>query len=113
MELMIRDGDYVSDEQGGFQRVEGSRGLLQRVLGKLSIPQGSFPPLPELGSELYRLGRWKPSQRASIAKQYAVQALADEPELTVTEVRLAQDGGLQVQLEWRGETLTLTMELGG
>ena len=113
MELMVRDGDYVIDENGALRRAEGSQELLQRVMWKLSIPRGSFPPLPELGSELYRLGRWRPSQRESMAKQYAVQALTDEPELTVTEAWLAQDGTLQVQLEWRGEKLTLTMELGG
>lgn len=113
MELMVRDGDYVSDEQGGFCRAEGSQELLQRVLWKLSIPRGSFPPLPELGSELHKLGRWKPSQRETLAKQYAVQALADEPELTVTEVQMDQDGALRVRLEWRGEMVELTMELGG
>ena len=110
---MVRDGDYVSDEQGDFCRVEGREELLQRVLWKLSIPRGSFPPLPELGSELYRLGRQKPSQRESLAKQYAVQALADEPELTVLEARLEEDGSLRIQLEWRGETVELAMELGG
>ena len=61
---MVRDGDYVSDERGGFRRAEGSEELLQRVLWKLAIPRGSFPLLPELGSGLHLLGRQKPSQRA-------------------------------------------------
>lgn len=113
MELMVRNGDYVADEQGGFRRVEGSQELLQRVLWKLSIPRGSFPPLPELGSELYRLGRCKPSQWDSLAKQYAAQALSDETGLTVTEAHCEMDGRLQVELEWQGEELTLTVELGG
>ena len=110
---MVRDGDYVTDENGTLRRAEGSQELLQRVLWKLSIPRGSFSPLPELGSELYQLSRCKPSQRESMAKQYAAQALVDEPELTVTAAELGENGTLKLWLEWRGEELTLTMELGG
>ena len=113
MELMVRDGDYVIDENGALRRAEGSQELLQRVMWKLSIPRGSFPPLPELGSELYQLSRCKPSQRESMARQYAAQALADEPELTVTAAELGAGGALRLHLDWRGEYLTLTMELGG
>ena len=57
MELRVRDGDYRPDGAGGFRRAEGADELLQRVLWKLSIPRGSFPLLPQLGSGLYRLGR--------------------------------------------------------
>ena len=110
---MVRNGDYVADEQGGFRRAEGSQELLQRVLWKLSIPRGSFPPLPELGSELYQLGRCKPTQRESMARQYAAQALADELELTVTAAELGENGTLKLWLEWRGQELALTMELEG
>lgn len=67
MELMVRNGDYVSDGAGGFLRAEGTDELLQRVLWKLSIPRGSFPLLPALGSELHRLGRAKPAERAGLA----------------------------------------------
>ena len=110
---MVRDGDYVTDETGALRRAEGSQELLQRVLWKLSIPRGSFPPLPELGSELYQLGRCKASQRESMARQYAAQALEDEPELTVTAAELEEEGTLRLYLDWRGEELALTMELGG
>ena len=52
------------------------------------------------------------SQRAGLARQYVAEALAGEPELTVTGVEL--DGNsLQVRLEYRGEELALTMETGG
>ena len=77
---MVRNGDYVSDGAGGFLRAEGTDELLQRVLWKLSIPRGSFPLLPALGSELYRLGRAKPAERAGLARQYVAQALSDEAE---------------------------------
>ena len=112
MELMVRDGDYLSDGAGGFRRSEGADELLQRVLWKLSIPRGSFPLLPRLGSGLYRLGRAKPSERLALARQYVAEALADEGELTVTGVEL--DGGaLRVYLEGRGQALAVTVETGG
>ena len=104
MELMVRDGDYLPDGEGGFRRAEGADELLQRVLWKLSIPRGSFPLLPGLGSGLYRLGRARPSER---------QALAGEGELTVTGVELGDGGTLRVYLEWHGQTLAVTVETGG
>ena len=110
---MVRNGDYVTDETGGFRRVEGSQELLQRVLWKLSIPRGSFPFLPQLGSELYRLGRSSPSQREGLARQYVAQALADEPNLTVAGVTLEEDGTMEVALDWQGESLVVTVETGG
>ena len=79
---MVRNGDYVSDGAGGFLRAEGTDELLQRVLWKLSIPRGSFPLLPALGSELHRLDRAKPAERAGLARQYVAQALSDEAELS-------------------------------
>ena len=69
MELMVRDGDYVPDEGGGYRRAEGSEELLQRVLWKLSIPRGSFPLLPGLGSGLYRLGRARRSEERRVGKE--------------------------------------------
>lgn len=113
MELMVRDGDYLPDGAGGYRRAEGSEELLQRVLWKLSIPRGSFPLLPDLGSQLYRLGRSKPTQRKSVAKQYIVEALADEPDLTLTGVNLEEDGTMEVALDWQGESLVVELETGG
>lgn len=110
---MVRDGDYISDEVGRFQRAEGSDELLQRVLWKLSIPRGSFPMLPELGSQLFQLGRSKPAQRAALARQYVTQALSDEENLEITGVTLSEDGAIAVALTWRGETLSVTVQTGG
>ena len=107
MELMVRDGDYVPDEGGGYRRAEGSQELLQRVLWKLSIPRGSFPFL------LCQLGRCKPAQRQNLARQYVAQALENEPDLTVTAVELEEDGTMEVALTWQGEELKLTVETGG
>lgn len=113
MELMVREGDYLRNEMGDFQRAEGAQELLQRVLWRLAIPRGSFPLLPQLGSQLYALGRSKPSLRSALARQYVAQALEDLPELVVDETVLGEDGSLQVKLTWQGEALTVTVETGG
>lgn len=110
MELKLRDGDYVSDGLGGVERVEGTQELLQRVLWKLAIPRGSFPLLPELGSRLALLIRAKPAERSALASQYAAEALADEPGLTLRTVTLTEvgmEGHLRLELEWQGETVVV------
>ena len=52
MELKIRNGDYIADGIGGERRADGAEALLERALFRLSVRRGSFPFLPELGSEL-------------------------------------------------------------
>lgn len=59
MALVLREGDYVPDGRGGFRSAEGGQEVLERVLWKLTVRRGSFPFLPELGSRLHLLGRWK------------------------------------------------------
>ena len=113
MELMVRDGDYVPDGEGGFLRAEGSRELLQRVLWKLTIRRGSFPPLPELGGRLHELFREPPSRRGALAQQYAAEALAGEAGLELTGAELSGDGRLRVDLLWRGEALSAAVEVRG
>ncbi len=109
MELLVRNGDYISDGAGGFRRTDERQELLQRVLWKLSIRRGSFPLLPELGSRLYRLTEEKPSRREALARQYVAEALKGETALTVTDVLLSGDGTLRIMLEWRGSPLQVTV----
>ena len=108
---MVRNGDYVNDGAGGFLRAEGTDELLQRVLWKLSIPRGSFPLLPALGSELHRLGRAKPAERAGLARQYVAQALSDEAELSVAgqvvPLSVFCDTGFHVQEPLSGRAVVL------
>lgn len=109
MELLIQNGDYVPDGKGGFRRATGSDELLQRALFKLTVRRGSFPFLPELGSEFYRLPREKPSAWESLARQYAAQALEGEA-LAVEEVQVTPSGRgavIKVFLEHQGEELAL------
>lgn len=114
-ELMLRDGDYLPDGKGGFAACGGDEALIQRVLFKLTARRGAFPLLPNLGSRLYLLSRCSPGERVSLARQYAAEALADEPDLTVAGVSLteAPDGtaALTVELERRGDALQVTVEV--
>ena len=113
----MKNGDYLPDGIGGEQRVDGTEALLARALFRLSVRRGSFPFLPELGSELYRLGNEKPSARASAAKQYVAAALAEEPALTVEEVELTECGdaltALRVLLRADGERAALEVTVRG
>ena len=124
MELKIRNGDYIADGIGGERRADGAEALLERALFRLSVRRGSFPFLPELGSELYRLGHEKPSARAAAAKLYTAAALAEETaltvedvELTVEDVELTERGdgvmALRVLLTADGESTALEMTVRG
>ncbi len=116
MELLIRDGDYVPDGAGGFERLEGAQEVLERVLFRLTARRGGMPFLPELGSRLHTLGRERPSERRELAAQYVSQALAQERDLQVEQVELADgtDGGmmLRVYLKWQGERLQVETRIG-
>ncbi len=115
MALVLRDGDYVPDGKGSFRTAEGAQELLERVLWKLSVRRGSFPFLPELGSRLHLLGRAAAGRRETLARQYVQEALADE-EVTVTQVNLVPEGDraeLTARMEWRGEELSVTVQVGG
>ena len=111
MGLSLREGDYVPDGTGGLRRTGGQEALLERVLFRLTARRGSFPFLPELGSQLWRLGREKPADRAALARQYAVQALQPLP-VTVTDVTVTeQAAGLQVHVELQVAQETMQAEV--
>jgi phage gp46-like protein len=115
MEYLLREGDYVPDGNGGLTALDGAQAVLQRVLFRLRARRGSFPFLPELGSQLYLLPRERPSARNALAERYAVQALEEETEVQVTGVELGQseDGALTVKvlLDWQGETLSAAVDV--
>ncbi len=117
MELVIKNGDYVSDGVGGFCRVNGEEELLSRVLYKLSVRRGGCPFYPALGSELYKLGREKPSNREQAARQYVAEALSDETGLTVDAVSVTPgDGGMlcvSVTVSYGAKTSEIKLSVGG
>ena len=109
MELKIKDRDYVADGAGGLVRVSGWDELLERVLFKLSVRRG-------LGSKLHLLWREKGESRATAAKQYVAEALADEKGLSVTGMELAEKNGfleLRVLLRYENETGEAVVTIGG
>lgn len=113
MELLLRNGDYVPDGNGGFRRVRGTDELIQRILFLLSVRRGSFPFLPGLGSRLYTLTREKPGDRENLARQYAAEALRGET-LAVTGASVtptAEGAQVRVELEWQGEDLSVMVEV--
>lgn len=108
MERKLSRGDYVPDGMGGLTVLNGGEEMLARVLYRLTARRGGLPFLPQLGSRLYLLGREKPSARQALAAQYVAEALREEPDLSVREVKLVQDGEigrLAVYLDWQGEEL--------
>ncbi len=111
METKLQNGDYVPDGLGGVVRCRGAEALLERVLFRLTARQGGLPLLPRLGSRLFLLSREPAAQRLSAARQYAAEALAEEP-VTVTDVRLSpEEGGhirVQVLLDYRGTELSVS-----
>ena len=126
MGLSLRNGDYVPDGTGGLRRTEGREALLEQVLFRLTARRGTFPFLPELGSRLWQLGQPQlarlgrrgqlpAARRQSAAEQYAAEALAAEPGLTVEQVILTESGGGRAQvtvgLTWQGEALSVTVEV--
>ena len=112
MALKLMDGDYVPNGTGGFVSFDGAEALLNRVLFKLTARRGSFPLLPEVGSRLYLLLREKPAARQAVGAAYAAEALADEDGLSVTEA-VWDEGShtLRVFLQWRGESLGVTVSV--
>lgn len=114
MELILKNGDYVLREGGGFARAVGEEELLQRVLFKLTARRGAFPLLPALGSRIYLLPRYKMSQWETVARQFAAEALADEPKLSVTGVTAARQENairLEIALKYQGDPFSVTVEV--
>ena len=115
MALKLLSGDYVANGCGGLERVEGSQALLQRVLFRLTAHRGQFPFLERLGSRLWQLGQVPSGQRQTAAEQYVAEGLAEEEEVTVEHVEITDNGTggaeLTVELVWKGEQLSVTVEI--
>lgn len=114
MELLLKNRDYVRDASGGVIGLDGTEAVLARVLFQLGARRGSFPFLPTLGSRMYLLSGAKSGQWESLARQYAVEALADDTALAVTGVTVSRRDDrlwVEVTLDWKGETLTARLEV--
>ena len=116
MSLLLQNKDYAPDGNGGVAVVQDGDELLGEVLFRLAARRESFPFLPELGSRMHLLRRAKPSERESLALQYAVEALEDLTEVTVTGASVQQEDDafwVSVELMWQGAQLAVTARLEG
>ena len=98
MELKLTDGSYAASGDGDLATVSGNAELIQRIAMRLTARRGQFAPAPDYGSRLYTLHGHHPSERESVAVQFAAEALAPERGLTVENVRITEiaDGGLSL-----------------
>ena len=114
MELKLTDGQYSLDEKHAPEEIGGNEELAQRVALKLQVHRGSFLPLPEYGSRLYTLGRIRPSERETAARQFVLEALGDEDGLSLDTLELTEKDGdavLRLTLTSGGETLNVETEI--
>lgn len=113
MSIQMDRKDYVA-EGGSVASVSGGNALLSDVLFRLSARRGGFVLLPEFGSRMNLLRHEKPSARAALARQYAVEALEELTDVEVTDASVTAVGeGLlvQVELSWHGEPLAVELEV--
>ena len=111
MALLMKQGDYAADGNGGVAAAQGGDELICEVLFRLTARRGSFPFLPGLGSRMGRLRREKPSAWDSLARQFAVEALDELEDVTVTGARVRQERDallVSVDLLWQGQALSVT-----
>ena len=115
MELRLKEGDYVPDGLGGFQRLEGREALVQRLMFRLQAHRGALPFWETMGSRLWQLGRFPPEQRQAAAVQFVSEALEEEEGLVVESVVVREEtpGVLSVraELRYQGEVLPLDLEI--
>lgn len=102
MDTAINSGDFICDSKGYLIELSGYDELLQRVLIRLTVKQGSFAYDTSLGSRLYTL---KPTDIniKNRALSMIREALADVTEVIVDNV--------YTTLTNEGENLDLTVML--
>jgi len=88
---------------------------VQRALMRISARRGSFLLLPDYGSRLYTLSRLKPGERSAAARQYVIEALEAEPQISVGEVEYLPGAGdsaeVSVELICGGEHTIAAIQL--
>lgn len=113
MSILLENQDYVPDGEGSVSSVSGGDAILSDVLFRLTARRGSFVLLPEFGSRMYLLRGEKPSARTLLARQYAVEALADMEDIAVTDAAVTTEGEkllIHVELTWQGQSLAVELE---
>lgn len=92
MDTLLENMDHAAGPDGAPVTVTGLGALLQRLLIRLSVREGAFPPDRALGSRLYKLPAAPGEDRDRLAFHYARQALLPEEGVAVTAARCRDDG---------------------
>lgn len=91
MDTALRNGDFAVSDAGIPVPLRAANELLQRALIRLSVPLGSFPYDPALGSSLYALDPLAPDFYQQ-AFQAAQEALLPVQELQLQTLAVLPDG---------------------
>ncbi len=116
MDFNISNGDYNLTPSGHIERVSGDEDIKQRILIRLVIRKGSFVYDEDLGSELYKLYREKRSNIPNMAKQYVIDALEPETDISVQDVSVIWMSSNEIQisievLDFEGNTIEVEVKV--
>ena len=115
MELKLENGKYSLSPAGIPETVSGAEELAQRIAMRLTARRGEFWPEERYGSRLFTLGKLKPSQRATAAREFVEEALLEERDVSVTKVEYKplSDGEAEILAELKigGETATVSLRV--
>lgn len=105
MDILLTNGDHGVDSRGLPRQIAGEELLVQQALIYLSVPKGSFPYDPTLGSELFRLQPDTEENLSRAALSYAQEALAPLAGIQATNAKAYWQTPEVLSL-----TFTLTLE---
>lgn len=88
MDTKLTMGDFSQQPNGQTCQVTGAERLVQQALIALTVPLGSFPYDPALGSRLFQLVPSPHMEQQATA--YVEEALRSLPEISVAEVQCQQ-----------------------
>ena len=115
MELKLENGKYCLNAAGNLASVSGAAATAQRLLMRLGARRGSFWPDESYGSDLWTLGKIKPSQRSAAARKFVAEALAGEAGVVVDAVEYIplDDDSAEVRVELRidGDAAVLSVRI--
>lgn len=92
MDTLIKNGDWLTDENGALISITDETEKLQRALFILSAEKGSFNFDRELGSKLYTLGDYSEDMLDTAAAELAAQALIGIEGVSVKKAKVIKNG---------------------
>jgi phage gp46-like protein len=116
LDTLLIDRDHYTAGCAQPVEIDGLDALMQQALIRLTARRGSFAPDPNLGSRLWQLPRGDNETLGARALPLAQEALADLPQLQVSQVDCRYDRGadrlsLTVSLTRLGQRYCLEVEV--